>query len=99
MRSVYESASRILVWLGPPSDNSVAGFELMEEIATRMFRVDDAGTHVYQEVELPLDAVAGILDLMRWYRLWSFRILLLLLKTHSLAVELNGCHGRWSVGH
>jgi len=63
MRSIYESASRVLIWLGPPSAKSASGFDLMEAIATHWFRVDGSGNTVHKDIELSLDALTGILEL------------------------------------
>ncbi|KAH8591970.1 heterokaryon incompatibility, partial [Bisporella sp. PMI_857] len=73
MRSTYKSASRVLVWLGPSSENSASGFDLMEAIATHLFPVDDSGNTVHRDIELSLDALTGILELLQrlyWYRMW-----------------------------
>lgn len=93
MRSIYESASQVLVWLGPPSDNSDAGFDLMEKIATRPSHVEKSGKIVSQPIELPLGPLAGLLELLLrpyWRRMW-------IIQEISVASKdpIVGCGTKW----
>lgn len=93
MRSIYESASRVLVWLGPPSKKIAAGFRFMEAVSKEYLEINNSGNTAQESVKLSLYALHGIQKLLRrpyWDRLW-------VIQEIALATQdpMVGCGNRW----
>jgi hypothetical protein len=91
MRFVYQSAGRVLVWLGPSFENSDRAGAFLKIKGEEIQAVERAGGST-PVGSFPPDAVKAVYDLMRrpyWYRVWVFQEVSL-----SLDDPLTGC-GCW----
>ncbi|KAF2651307.1 HET-domain-containing protein, partial [Lophiostoma macrostomum CBS 122681] len=94
MRSVYESASQVLVWIGTPTKDTVAGMELINRIATSSSRYySRANGFTLSDVPMSLDSLVGILAILRrpyWYRMWIIQEVAVASRP-----PLIGCGSMW----
>jgi hypothetical protein len=91
MRSVYQSAGRVLIWLGPSFENSDRAGAFLKIKGEEIQAGERAGGSI-PVGSFPPDAVKAVYDLMRrpyWYRVW-------ILQEVSLSLDdpLIGC-GCW----
>lgn len=87
MRSIYESASRVLVWLGPPSATSGYAFDVMEKrAAVGEFTAETRFSYTHDDI----NSIVDLLQRPYWHRLWVVQEVAVSSKDLML-----GCGARW----
>ncbi|KAH6702821.1 heterokaryon incompatibility protein-domain-containing protein [Leptodontidium sp. MPI-SDFR-AT-0119] len=91
MRSIYQSASTVLAWLGPHRDHSEIGLNLIEELAQPLLQKTPGQTIPVGELDLnAIGPVRNLLYRPYWRRVW-------ILQEVAVAARdpLIGCGCSW----
>jgi hypothetical protein len=71
MRTIYERAEEVLVWLGPSTDDAPLAFDIFEVL--HQHRLSKKDVDVILKAEKSVKSLAAVRDLFQrnyWYRLW-----------------------------